>query len=323
MQYSFNELRSKISIIELAIANGYVLNRSKGMKWPVLESNLGDKVIIVNPNSISNQGYFNPHDDRDKGTLINFVGNRLGDIFPRDASLSKEQNINKVLYQWLSLPFRDKLVHSKTASLSRHGEKVEQAVFSPVLLKPLEDMGYLKARGITESTIKSAAFHGKVLQCKIGNFSNIAFPYQETIGGKYVGAEVRNHQFKRHLRGSLRSSSVWISNIPTQVKRMIICESTIDCLSYYQLKGAVEDVYISIGGSITKGQLQSICNMVKQLTLDATLRVIIAVDHDKMGKEYAKKILEVISDAIVDYPDGKDYNEVLKNALPFFKPRYL
>jgi hypothetical protein len=323
MQYSFNEFRSKISIMELALANGYSCNRSKGMKWPVLESNSGDKIIIVNPNSSSNQGYFNPNDDRDKGTLINFVGNRLGDIFPQDLSLSREQNINRVLHQWLNLPFRERLALTKILGSSRHGQGVEELTFSPALLKPLEDADYLKFRGIDESTLRSTNFKGKMLQCRIGNFCNIAFPYQETIGGKYVGAEVRNHHFKRHLRGSLRSSSVWISNIPTEVKRMIICESAIDCLSYNQLKGAVEDVYISFGGSITNGQLLTILTMVKQLLLDATVQVIIAVDHDKMGKEYTKKILAAIPDAIVDYPEGKDYNEELKNALLLFKHRHL
>jgi hypothetical protein len=309
--------------MELALANGYSSNRSKGMKWPVLESNSGDKIIVINPNSSSNQGYFNPNDDRDKGTLINFVGNRLGDIFPQDFSLSREQNINRVLHQWLNLPFRERLLSTKVMGSSRHGEVVVDSTFSPALLKPLKDMDYLKFRGINESTLKSTTFQGKILQCRIGNFCNIAFPYQETIGGKYVGAEVRNHQFKRHLRGSLRSSSVWISNIPTEVKRLIICESAIDCLSYYQLKGAVEDVYISIGGSITNGQLLTILTMVKQLPIQNTFRVIIAVDHDKMGKEYTRKILASIPDAIIDYPEGKDFNEVLKNALPFFNQRHL
>lgn len=323
MNYSFNEFRSKISIMELALANGYSCNRSKGMKWPVLESNAGDRIIIINPKSSSNQGYFNPQDDRDRGTLINFVGNRLGNIFPQDRSLSREQNINSVLYQWLNLPFRERLVSSKIMGLSRHGEIVEESLFSPALLKPLRDIDYLKFRGIDESTLKSPCFQGKILQCRIGNFCNIAFPYQETIDGKFVGAEVRNHQFKRHLRGSLRTSSVWVSNIPAQVKRLIICESAIDCLSYFQIKGETEDLYMSFGGSITTGQLQSICNIIKQLTLDCTFRVVIAVDRDKMGKEYAAKMLEAIPDAIVDYPDGKDYNEDLNNAKPILKRRHI
>jgi len=323
MNYSFNEFRSKISIMELALANGYSCNRSKGMKWPVLESNAGDRIIIINPKSSSNQGYFNPQDDRDRGTLINFVGNRLGNIFPQDRNLSREQNINSVLHQWLNLPFRERLISSKITGQSKHGEIVEESLFSPALLKPLKDIDYLKFRGIDERTLRSTCFQGKVLQCKIGNFCNIAFPYQETIDGKFVGAEVRNHQFKRHLRGSLRTTSVWVSNIPAQVKRLIICESAIDCLSYFQIKGDMEDVYMSFGGSITNGQLQSICNMVKQLPLDTTFRVVIAVDNDKMGKEYTHKILEAFPDGIIDYAEGKDYNEDLKNVRILFKHRHL
>lgn len=321
MQYSFNEFRSKISIMELALANGYICNRSKGMKWPVLESNSGDKIIIVNPNSSSNQGYFNPNDDRDKGTLINFVGNRLGDIFPQDLSLSREQNINRVLHQWLNLPFRERLASTKILGSSRHGEGVEELTFLPALLKPLEDVDYLKFRGIDESTLRSTNFQGKILQCRIGNFCNIAFPYQETIGGKYVGAEIRNHQFKRHLSGSLRSSSVWMSNIPTQVKRMIICESAIDCLSYYQLKRAVEAVYISIGGSITEGQMKCIGNIVKDMSLDSAFQMVVAVDRDEKGKAYTQKILGVFSKAFVDYPTGKDFNEDLITAQSSIKSK--
>jgi hypothetical protein len=80
---------------------------------------------------------------------------------------------------------------------------------------------------------------------------------------------------------------------------------------------------MSFGGSITNRQLQTMCNMVKQLLLDATFRVIIAVDHDKMGKEYTKKIFAAIPNAVVDYPQGKDYNEELKKAMLLFKHRHL
>jgi hypothetical protein len=297
--------------MELALANGYNCNRSKGMKWPVLESNSGDKIIIVNHNSSANQGYFNPNDDRDKGTLINFVGNRLGDIFPKDLSLSREQNINRVLHQWLNLPFRERLASTKILGSSRHGEVVEESIFSYTLLKPLKDMEYLKSRGIQEETVKSTLFAGKILQCQIGHFSNIAFPYQEKVGGNYVGAEVRNHQFKRHLRGSLRSSSVWVSNVPPQVKRLIICESAIDCLSYFQLKGVMEDIYISFGGSITQGQMLCIRNIITQLPFDPNFQIITAVDNDEKGETYSGKLINTFPTATRDIPIRKDFNEHL------------
>ena len=40
--------------------------------------------LIVNALKPSNQGYFNPDDDSDKGTLINFIKTRLGTLFTRD-----------------------------------------------------------------------------------------------------------------------------------------------------------------------------------------------------------------------------------------------
>jgi hypothetical protein len=56
---------------------------------------------------------------------------------------------------------------------------------------------------------------------------------------------------------------------------------------------------------------------------DCRLKVVIAVDHDKMGKEYTNKILVAFPVAIIEYAEGKDYNEMLKNALSFFKQRHL
>ena len=75
---SFQDFRNEISIIELAVSVGYKIRKKEGIKWPVLKDEIsGDKIIIVNPQSTANQGYFNPHDAKDKGTLINFVKNRI------------------------------------------------------------------------------------------------------------------------------------------------------------------------------------------------------------------------------------------------------
>ena len=36
MEYTYDELRQRISILEIAQANGYVFDRRKGARWPVL-----------------------------------------------------------------------------------------------------------------------------------------------------------------------------------------------------------------------------------------------------------------------------------------------
>ena len=55
MNYTYDELRARISILEFAHAHGYVLNKKKGLKWPVLEHSSGDRVIIINPRQSQNQ----------------------------------------------------------------------------------------------------------------------------------------------------------------------------------------------------------------------------------------------------------------------------
>ena len=106
---SFRDFRNEISIIELAVSVGYKIRKKEGIKWPVLKDEIsGDKIIIVNPQSTANQGYFNPHDAKDKGTLINFVKNRIGSIFPFHNDKSEVGNINAVLYNYQRLPLPEK-----------------------------------------------------------------------------------------------------------------------------------------------------------------------------------------------------------------------
>jgi hypothetical protein len=49
MNYTYDELRSRISILDFAQANGYSVNLKKGLRWPVLELGSCDKIIIINP----------------------------------------------------------------------------------------------------------------------------------------------------------------------------------------------------------------------------------------------------------------------------------
>ena len=311
--YSFDQFRQRISITELAIANGYVLNRGKGLKWPVLEHANGDRIIIVNPGSPGNQGYFNPKDDRDRGTLIQFVQYRLGVLFQRDYELSQMDNINQILYGWLNIPYKDKLAMHRCSLPSAYGPKVTEIQFSATLLRPLRDQRFLRSRGIDPATLDADCFKGSILECTFGESVQVAFPYRQHINGIIVGAEVRNTHVKRHMAGTKRSSSVWVSNIPAQTSRVVICESAIDCLSYYQLKGKPGDVYVSFGGTITPGQMVCVNDMVKEMTKDRAFKMIIAVDNDEAGMGYAAKFSEAFPAAERDRPVGKDFNDDLMN----------
>lgn len=311
---SFQDFRNEISIMELALSIGYKIRKNEGIKWPVLKDEVsGDKIIIVNPKSTSNQGYFNPHDAKDKGTLINFVKNRIGSIFPYLNDKSEVGNINAVLYNYQSLPLPEKNMF-KVDVRNLVQEYSEKEFFLPDGLTELKDLSYLNYRGIQSPTINDALFKDKVFNVKVGDYNNIGFPYFNH-SGEIVGFEIRNKQFKHVIEGSKRSIGIWHSNIPKTLEAAILTESPIDALSYHQIKGKKNSWYISFGGSVTAGQLETVKNMIRAANTSPDLKIISAVDNDEMGKIYTQKFKESFAGNVIeDYPRLNDYNEDLKKG---------
>lgn len=311
---SFQDFRKEISIIELALSIGYKIRKNEGIKWPVLKDEVsGDKIIIVNPKSTSNQGYFNPYDAKDKGTLINFVKNRIGSIFPYQNGKSEVGNINAVLYNYQNLPLPEKNMF-KADVIHLSEEYSEKEFFLPEGLTQLKDPFYLHYRGIQSQTIHDVLFKEKIFNIKVGDYNNIGFPYFNH-SGEIVGFEVRNKQFKHVIEGSDRSIGIWHSNIPETIEAAILTESPIDALSYHQLKGKKNSWYVSFGGSVTAGQLETVKSIIEQTKSIPGLKIISAVDNDEMGKIYTQKFKEAFAANIIeDYPRLNDYNEDLKKG---------
>ncbi len=312
---SFRDFRNEISIIELALSVGYKIRKKEGIKWPVLKDEVsGDKIIIVNPQSKSNQGYFNPKDAKDKGTLINFVKNRIGSIFPYHNDKSEVGNINAVLYNYQNLPLPERNL-LKTDVIHLVKEYSEKEFFLPDGLSELKNPFYLHYRGILSQTINDPLFKHKVFNVKVGDYNNIGFPYFNH-SGEIVGFEIRNKQFKHVIEGSDRSVGIWHSNIPKTLEAAILTESPIDALSYHQIKGKKNSWYVSFGGSVTVGQLETVKSIIAQTDAIPGLKIISAVDNDEMGKIYTQKFKEAFAiNVIEDYPCLNDYNEDLKKNL--------
>jgi hypothetical protein len=311
MNYTYDELRGRISILEIALSHGYCMDRSKGVKWPVLKHPSGDKVIIINPRQPHNQGYFNPQDDRDKGTLIQFVDRRLGWLFPMIPGASKTENINRILHQWLNEPFVDRSQDTKHRYVTGHDEHTERVRFNASQLAPLQDASWLLSRGIRRQTLQSPSFAQKILQCSMGSMTNVAFPYQQELDGEIVGAEIRNYSFKGHMTGSQRGNSLWISRHAENSRRLVVCESALDALSHFEMNGDGKDVYVSFGGHLAKGQIKCLKDLYDRLTADRDMELVIGVDYDEKGHFYAGMLLREFPLADRIFPNGKDFNDDL------------
>lgn len=311
---SFRDFRNEISIIELALSAGYKIRKRDGIKWPVLKDEVsGDKIIIINPQSTSNQGYFNPQDTKDKGTLINFVKNRIGSLFPYLNGKSEAGNINAVLYNYQSLPLSEKDLF-KTDVNNLVKEYSEKEFCLPEGLSELKDFTYLHYRGIQSQTINNSIFKGKIFNVKLNDYNNIGFPYYNASGDT-IGLELRNKQFKHVIEGTDRSLGIWHSNLSISLEYVILTESPIDALSYNQLKSKENSLYVSFGGSVAEGQLETVKSIISEANVIPELKIISAVDNDEMGRVYSQKFKEAFSEKIVeDYPRLNDYNEDLRKS---------
>ncbi len=303
---TFQEFRSEISIIELAASIGYVMDLKKGKKWPVLvNKHSGEKIIIVNPSSKSNQGYFNPYNDDDKGTLIDFIKYRLNIDFKSNPSLTLIQNINNVLYSQQNLP----VIEVKNFKRS-------EKVFIPCDndFQDLTNTDYLNDRNISNDTLNSINFKNTIFNKIQSGFSNIAFPYKDG-NGKIMGFEYRNHGYKMFSEDMDRSKSIWYSNLPKTLERIILSESPIDAISYHQLKEPSNALYVSFGGSLSELQIPTVNELLSRHSARSdNFHYLSIVDNDKMGDKYNAKLIDFLypEKIIIDKPAKKDFNEDLQ-----------
>jgi len=308
---TFQEFRNDISIMEMAASVGYQVDKSKGNKWPVMVSQYNDeKIIIVNPGSTSNQGYFNPGNDLDKGTLIDFIRNRLGQEFSNDASLSESKNINKVLYAYQFIPMGIEEIFIRPSAPAKIYKHTAED------FRPLKNTLYLTGRLISNETIFAPEFKGTIFNKFQNGFANIAFPYKNEKG-EIKGIEYRNQDYKMFSEGMDRSNAVWYSNMPPKLEKIALAESPIDALSYHQLRWPENIMYVAFGGSLSENQVP----IIKALAAMHPHKMegfhfLSITDNDIQGEKYNLKLKELLMPIrlVVDKPILKDYNEDLKMA---------
>ncbi|GEO05504.1 hypothetical protein AAE02nite_31680 [Adhaeribacter aerolatus] len=292
---TFEDFRNEISIIELATANGYQHEIKKGSRTPVFfNPQTNDRIIIMNPTNPGKQGYWNPDDDTDKGSLINFVKRRLGTTFPQNNTRNENANVNAVLYNYLKLPQpvrqqNRELVNSEVLqNIEAHKFLVDY-----YKIKPLFKKDFFRERSISLDTLEKPEFTGRIFNVQYQDptkpgpiYTNVAFPYHLANDTRMVGLEIRNSNYKAHAEGSDRSNGVWHSNMPPKLDKMVLVESALDALSYKELRNPENTLFVSYGGNLTINQIQTIKDLKAKGNTDANFKYVTANDNDKKGAYY-------------------------------------
>ena len=307
-ELNFTQVKKELNLVDLVLNLGYQHNRAKsGLtlekgKFHVFDyrgnPNL-DQVIIYKAPS-GDYLYFNRADDRDKGSVIDFLKNRIE--HPRIAGIRASAGKNV----WGSvIDNARRFLHVPVAQ--RPVSPVFQQAMTPVqrgdqyvpdfLLKttPLTDMRYLNARGLTNETLTNSCFEGRILNHvhegtgKNGQpytFVNTAFPqlYKEKI----VGLEIKAQSFRGQAADSLNSSALWLSSIGAKTNTLVVAESAIDALSHYQLKQPTNTLYASTSGQLTDNKVAEIRRLITNHHLKT---VKPAFDNDVEGHMFDTRLI--------------------------------
>ena len=305
MKLDYASFKQGINLTQYAASMGYELDRKKSTKSSVAMRRGGDKVIISRRGK--NWVYFSVHDDKDNGTIVDFIQTRT------TKSIGE---IGQELQAWLGggVSYPDPKTYAQDVEGQQHDRARVQAVFARA--RPATAHAYLvDERKIPVTVLASPRFNGRIHQDRYGN---VIFPHRDAEG--ICGLELKNHGKSVLVKGSAKG--LWTSKIFAADKTLVIAEVAIDALSYCAIFMKLDTAYAAVSGAMGPKQYTVIMELVrKMINLES---IILATDNDEGGDSIAAKLEGYLKEQgftgeIARHsPEGRgdDWNEVQK-MLPF------
>jgi hypothetical protein len=287
----------RLDLRQYAASLGYALDKSD--KSAMRHTN-GDKIIISRKPD-GHYTYFSVRDDRDHGTIIDFLSHRQG--------LNLGQ-IRKVVRAWMGTPSNPVPTWPELPSTTRDRGRVNDlyAAMHFALRHP-----YLEQeRGIPALALGYWRFNGRI---KSDRHGNAVFPHFD--GDGLCGYELKNRNFTGFAKGG--SKGLWLSKSNPQDRRLVVCESAIDAISHAVLFPDPHSRYASIGGKPNPIQPELIQQQINVMP-DGS-EIVAAMDADAEGRRLAD-LVRAAFDRVgrqlvfrLQEPVGfKDWNDMLRRS---------
>lgn len=290
--------KKSIDLRSFAASRGYVRDkRESSENCTVMRAPNGDKIVIIVAQKSGDWVYYSVRDDRDNGTIIDFLQWRGG------GSLGE---VRKILRAW-------------------SGGSVKHEDFGPPLLPVSRDRGavltawgratpcvslpYLTSRGLGPEVLALPNFLDRV---RVDQRGNALFPHFDGAG--LCGFEIKNQRFTGFATGGTKG--LWFSLVVGEVKSLVLCESAIDALSFHVLNATEGARYMSTGGALNPLQPALLRSAMEKLPVGAS--VLLAFDRDAGGEKLVEAVRAVAPSSAelrrVHPPEGmgKDWNDYLK-----------
>ena len=281
-----------INLPEYLSSEGYIQDKSLSSRNSVVMRNDHDKLIVATGKD-GHGIYFNVKNDRDSGTIIDFIQNR------RSANLGE---VRVELRQYLREPkYAQKRIEKPIPTTSDR----QRIIKDYAKTKPTEQHAYLAKRGISSDVLKDPRFTGRV---RTDDRGNAIFPHYDRQG--LSGFEMKNEGFTGFSKGGQKG--LWISNNINHADQVFIVESAIDALSHAKLFPQKQAAYISVGGQMSQHQKELIRRYFNKTTAKG---ITLSTDRDQAGEELAKELSNLAPKELnlnrAVPKQGKDWNDAL------------
>jgi hypothetical protein len=304
--------KSHINLSEYAASRGYALDRRESSRnSAVMRHPNGDKIVIARNEATSDWIYFSVRDDRDNGTIIDFLQKR------GSGSLGR---VRKLLREWMGSPRPVGLQLTMFARDLVPMSRDRTAVIKEwELARVCVSLPYLTSRGLGPEVLALPRFAGCV---RVDRRGNALFPHYDREG--VCGYEVKNKDFTGFAPGGVKG--LWCSKALTTDRQLVLTETAIDALSYQVLHPQeLGTRFMSTGGELSplqrgdpdKGEPGLLRRAMEKLPDGAV--VVLAFDNDEPGEKLAdevralaptgRELRRVVPNA------GKDWNDMLKLRL--------
>lgn len=294
------KFKTEINLTELASSYGYELDKKESSRASfVMRHQDGDKIIIATDRD-GHSIFFSVQDDRQHGSIIDFVK------WKNEANLGQ---VRQILRRWRAnpisfFPTAQKYQPLRPKSVT-HDHTVTYAQW--LRMRPYNcahGRGYLEKRGLTADTIST--FSERI---GIDLYGNVTFRHDDLRS--VTGWEIKNTAFTGFSGGGRKALFGCKVSFPQESTSplLVVAESAIDVMSYYQLNPE-PGFYFSFAGSLSTEQHDLLKYALNRYS---NARVIAATDHDRQGEKFADIICLIRPDTVRAIPPiGKDWNDTLK-----------
>jgi hypothetical protein len=276
-KHQWDYYKAQIDLVEFALWKGYAINTQKTSRNYVVLKKEGDVIVVYQNQNTGYQGFFNPLNTKDNGSVLNFEYNR---------SNRNWRAVFGALDGFLNELSTGKRIKRKNILRPVAPPEAQFDAEYDFKFESLYDYSYLSQRGIFWDTISAECFRGQVLNKTFMydgvQYVNTAFPLQNQTG--VVAAIVRNTHYNKVERA--RGDACWVSNLAISDANnvvMVITESPIDALSYHQLftpASSENRLYVATAGNLSETQPNYIQYLIE---LYQPQQIILANDNDKAG----------------------------------------